>query len=253
MINDEVTATKNITIAEVKKVSIPINGSTSVDGDWKIVPSVDLLDIFRKFTNRDPKTGEEVNFIVPSTYAVVANTTAVPAINVNNWPEFTKLTLEVDGAVLGRGGQGCRVRSTMFISISVIAQATVGGDAIKSGNTPLHIVNRGTVAGGGGGGGGGRWQRSGGGGGGAPYGLAGEGHYDWKSGGECKPGTFLAGGTGGRLGDGGRFGGTGGSWGERGHPGDSNGNTVPPANAGVALRGSNITVENIGAGVVKGS
>jgi hypothetical protein len=255
LINDEVTATKNVTIAEVKKVEVPITGNTSVDGAWKIIPSVDLLDTFRKYTGRDPKTGEEVNFTVPAGYAVIANSTAVPAINVNNWPEFTILTMAVDGAVVGRGGQGARVNpgSSVNIVISVIAQATPGGTAIKSDNTPLHIANKGTIAGGGGGGGGGRWQRAGGGGGGAPYGLAGSGHYDWTSGGLCLPGELLVGGDGGRLGDGGRNGGRGGAWGMQGSWADANGTKVPPGNAGVALQGSNITVTNVGAGVVKGS
>ena len=115
----------------------------------------------------------------------------------------------------------------------------------------LKIINRGTIAGGGGGGGGGFGQQFGGGGGGAPYGLAGSGHYEWKSGVERQPASFLAGGAGGRMGDG-RYGGRGGAWGESGRYADAGGENIHPGKAGTALVGANFIVTNEGAGVVWG-
>ena len=52
---------------------------------------------------------------------------------------------------------------------------------------------------------------------------------------------------------GGNVGGRGSLWGDRGGWASANGNNAPPGNAGVALLGNNITVENINGGVVKGS
>lgn len=252
-VNDSIVASKGIEIEEVKLITINLVDGTGSqpDGNWKVLQPLSLLDKFQAVTGRVPRANEEVRFTVPATYAATALLTTTPAITVGNWPDNVGLTLVVEGAVLGRGGQGARVQHRFAGSPRIIAQATDGGPAIVGGNTMLKIINRGTIAGGGGGGGGGRWQEAGGGGGGAPYGLAGAGHYDWKAGGQCQPGSFLAGGAGGRMGEG-REGGYGGAWGETGKYASSNGQNIHPGKAGTALVGANFIVTNEGAGVVKG-
>lgn len=252
-VNGSIVASKGIEIEEVKLITINIADGvgSQPEGSWKVLNPVFLLDKFQEVSGRAPRANEEVRFTVPATYAVTALHTTTPAITVGNWPDNVDLTLVVEGAVLGRGGQGTKVGRKRVVTTPVIQSATAGGPAIVGGNTMLKIINRGTIAGGGGGGGGGDWQQSGGGGGGAPYGLAGSGHYDWKSGGECKPGSFLAGGAGGRMGEG-RNGGYGGSWGESGRYADAGGKNIRPGKAGTALVGANFIVTNEGAGVVKG-
>lgn len=252
-VNGSIVASKGIAIEEVKLITINIADGmgSQLEGSWKVLNPVFLLDKFQSVTGRVPRANEQIRFTVPATYAVTALITTTPAITVGNWPDNVDLTLVVEGAVLGRGGQGAKVQHRFGSPPYILAQATNGGPAIVGGNTMLKIINRGTIAGGGGGGGGGRWQEAGGGGGGAPYGLAGSGHYDWKAGGECQPGSFLVGGAGGRMGEG-REGGYGGAWGENGKYASSNGQNIHPGKAGTALVGANFIVTNEGAGVVKG-
>lgn len=223
-------------------------GYTKAETSYFVRNSINLYDVFVDHTKRAPLANEKVKFVTTCAVAFVGDTLSTPAIRVGNFGSSVKIQFINFGAILGRGGTGAKIED--YKNRLPAAKATPGGSAFQGGTASLHITNAGIIAGGGGGGADGKWQALGGGGGGAPYGEAGTGNYStWHPSRIPLPGTFEVGGGGGYMGDG-RWGGQGGGWGYTGQ--DVTG-VGKPAVAGKAIIGSNITVVNIGTGIVRGS
>jgi len=176
----------------------------------------------RQLANANGYRGEAnviYHFIVPSGATIVGAPGGGTGIDTGLWPSGADLTLEIDGSVLGGGGNGGRggVGTTNGES------GTIGGDAITC-QAPMSITvgATGALKGGGGGGGGAGASMSGlaggGGGGGAPNGLGGP-----------TGGTNAAPGLAGALAGGGH-----GSAGAEGTPGGAGGNYAAIGGIGTA-------------------
>lgn len=172
-----------------------------------------------------------VRVVIPSGATLVASSTSVYALKTGT-SHTAKLTIENNGAILGRGGDGGN--GGLGYSYNAIAHATdgtVGGVAVHL-ESDITLINNGTLSGGGGGGGGGEgyvhtgtaYGGGGGGGGGRPYGAGGNGGSTTHSGTAGSAGTLASEGTGGTGGyDGTVRGGIGGSGGAEGSTGSQGG------------------------------
>jgi len=172
-----------------------------------------------------------VRVVIPSGATLVASSTSVYALKTGT-SHTAKLTIENNGAILGRGGNGGN--GGLGYSYNAIAHATdgtVGGVAVHL-ESDITLINNGTLSGGGGGGGGAEgyvhtgtaYGGGGGGGGGRPYGAGGNGGSTTHSGTAGSAGTLASEGTGGTGGyDGTVRGGIGGSGGAEGSAGSQGG------------------------------
>ena len=199
-----------------------------------------------------------VRVVVPAGATLVAPSTSTYAVKTGT-SHNAKITLENNGAIYGRGGNGGDAGYRVSGSNSPSPQAGEdGGDAIHI-ESAITIINNGTIAGGGGGGGGGegtyvyRHAGGGGGGGGAPYGTGGvgkttNGSAPRANGATGATASLTTGGSGGR----GAYtsshnnleGGRGGAGGNVGNSG---------SNGGYKVSGDSAQVTGVGAGGLSGS
>lgn len=121
-----------------------------------------------------------VRVVIPAGATLVAPSTSTYAIKTGT-SHNAKITLENNGSIYGRGGDGGNGGYRVSGANSPSPEAgSDGGSAIHV-ESNITIINNGLIRGGGGGGGGGegtyvyRHAGGGGGGGGAPYGVGGTG------------------------------------------------------------------------------
>jgi hypothetical protein len=208
-------------------------GYSKVSDTWENTYEYESVYTFSSGTHTDVDLDtlsldkyHNVKVVIPSDAVLVASTTSTYALKTGT--TYTKLTIENNGKILGRGGNGGN--AGFGYSYNEIAQptaATNGGIAIHV-EAPITIDNNGTINGGGGGGGGGAgavhvgtaYVGGGGGGGGYPLGSGGNGGSTTHSGTNGNAGTISSFGTGGTGGNDGTVGGgSGGSGGTHGASG----------------------------------
>lgn len=211
-------------------------GYSKVSGTWENTYEYESVYTFSSGTHTDVDLDtisldkyHNVKVVVPSDAILVASSTSGYALKTGT--TYVKLTLENNGKILGRGGDGGNAGyGYSYNQIAQPTDGTDGGIAIHV-ETPVTIDNNGTISGGGGGGGGGAgavhvgtaYSGGGGGGGGYPLGSGGNGGSTTYSGTNGADGTissFGTGGTGGFDGTvGGGSGGSGGTYGVSGADG----------------------------------
>ena len=147
-----------LAVANQKRTSVIIIDQSTNDG-------INLFNYFKSKTNRVPRPGETVYFVVNENVNIVApNTSSAAIVNGDAWPSDSVPVIENRGSILGRGGDGGRgaewtgsagITSPNWTDprrLSLPEDGKDGGTAIK-GN--MVIENYGLIAGGGGGGAGG--------------------------------------------------------------------------------------------------
>lgn len=179
-----------------------------------VAPSV--LDITANATNLNlwnvagnPSCPVDITFNVQPGVVIGSNSTAQAALYTGNFAGGSNITLNNNGIIAGRGGDGGSDSLHGVFATCPFTDGTQGGTAIDIGSPGVTINNAGTIGGGGGGGGAGAGLSGGnpcftyysgtGGGGGAGY-TPGVGGMSGGGGGACaagNPGTNAAGGTGG--------------------------------------------------------
>lgn len=206
-----------------------------------------------------PVSGDEVRLIINAGVNVGSSSTASPAVTVGTWPAGVILTLECNGNIYGRGGDGGDAHHPP------IAAAQPGGAGGTSLYTRTAITLEGTgsirAPGGGGGGGGGITPfggDGGGGGGGRGKGNSAGGAAPTGPGLPGAPGTTAGAGAGGlnaAPGSGGtQSGGNGGDWATAGQAGivGAGGSGAPGGAAGVAIDGD-AYIDDAGTVAVQGT
>ena len=220
---------------------------SKVNGGWVSTYEHEYVYTFAAGTHTDVDLDtlgldkfNHVRIVIPSNATLIASSTSTYALKTGTGYGGT-LTIENNGVVYGRGGNGGGGGYQYPSAGSMITPEAggSGGDAIHIENT-VTIDNNGTILGGGGGGGGGegtyiyRHAGGGGGGGGAPYGTGGVGRtangsqsYNAANGATATLTSGGAGGAGARAVSGSVFfyGGTGGNGGNIGVDGSSGGFT----------------------------
>lgn len=175
----------------------------------------------------DPQEYDQIRCVI-SPGAKVGSSTVNPSFIVGDWPDFVDITIELNGPIKGRGGQGGLAGNNGF----------GGGTALYT-RYPVTVVNNSVIGGGGGGGGGGAIVELGfpepdshGGGGGGGAGIeVGAGARNTSLVGGGGDGTETTGGAGGSDVSGG---GSGGDLGQAGGNGLGGGGVVPPGTGGAA-------------------
>jgi hypothetical protein len=212
---------------------------SKVSGTWENTYEYESVYTFSSGTHTDVDLDtlgldvyHNVKVIIPADAVLVASTTSTYALKTGDgFTTGRKLTIENNGKILGRGGNGGNAGyGYSYNQIAQPTNGTNGGIAIYV-EFPVTIDNNGTINGGGGGGGGGAgaahvgtaYVGGGGGGGGYPLGSGGNGGSTTHSGTNGADGTvssFGTGGTGGNDGTvGGGSGGSGGTYGASGSNG----------------------------------
>ncbi|MDQ0349732.1 hypothetical protein [Ancylobacter vacuolatus] len=105
-----------------------------------------------------PTTGDTVTFVIEAGVVVGSNSTALPAIDLGEWPGFTTPTIILRGRIQGAGGNG-GWQQELFgkpggPALKLAQAATLqfeGGGVWGGGGGGVAYVNGGTVFGGGGG------------------------------------------------------------------------------------------------------
>lgn len=147
--------------------------------------AIDLHDYFVSRVGAEPIAGSDITFILNASNHIVGEVGGLvksSAIYTGVWPAAVTLTFINNGLVAGGGGTGAysleglggeRVLATSggVAFTNVRTPSVIPEQSYQESNTPLHIINNGTIARGGGGGGLG--AQEGAGGGGAPFGWAG--------------------------------------------------------------------------------
>ena len=147
--------------------------------------AIDLHDYFVSRVGAEPIAGSDITFVLNASNHIVGEVGGLvksSAIYTGVWPAAVTLTFINNGLVAGGGGTGAysleglggeRVLATSggVAFTNVRPPSVIPEQSYQESNTPLHIINNGTIARGGSGGGLG--TQEGAGGGGAPFGWAG--------------------------------------------------------------------------------
>ena len=147
--------------------------------------AIDLHDYFVSRVGAEPIAGSDITFVLNASNHIVGEVGVLvksSAIYTGVWPAAVTLTFINNGLVAGGGGTGAysleglggeRVLATSggVAFTNVRTPTVVPEQSYQESNTPLHIINNGTIARGAGGGGLGALEGAGG--GGAPFGWAG--------------------------------------------------------------------------------
>lgn len=136
-------------IGKSKAIQVYINSS---DHNYNVDK---LLNAVRVVMPQNQWGSVELQLYVGNGVQLVSSTTGAPCLDFGYLSSFIKITLENNGTILGRGGNGGGKDRTK--------EGYPGGTAIRR-NATLYINNRGVIGGGGGGGGG------------APFGSGGLGY-----------------------------------------------------------------------------
>lgn len=145
-------------IGKSKAIQVYINSS---DHNYNVDK---LLNAVRAVMPQNQWGSVELQLYVGSGVQLVSSTTGAPCLDFGYLSSFIKITLENNGTILGRGGNGGGKDRTN--------EGYPGGTAIRR-NATLYINNRGVIGGGGGGGG---IRGNNGAGGGCPFGSGGLGY-----------------------------------------------------------------------------
>lgn len=182
----------------------------------------------------EPAADVTVNISILTGVSIGSLSTALPALDIGEWPAGVTINVENNGTVQGKGGRGADGAAPLNQPGN---PGEAGGTALKT-TRPINLTNAdGSILGGGGGGGGGASGSAGSGGGGGAGNAPGLGGNPGGLGANPgAPGTDTDGGLGGAAPSGGGLsGGAGGDGGDPGQPGNPGSAHAPPFRAGGSL------------------